>query len=180
MRGRGGCQHIPVAYYEFSFRLVRLRISDGCYEVLATNLPAEEFSADDLMDVYQLRWGVETSYRFLKYCDHVSFSNTRKKSAAMGEIVLAMIFHNICVSVMIDASRRMRRIKRREKAKLFKVSYSDLSKTVRLFLAGRDPTITPRKIVKELDRTLQAVRNGRVFSRILNHHSFLPFVYRAA
>ena len=52
--------------------------------------------------------------------------------------------------------------------------------TVRLFLAGRDPTITPRKIVKELDRTLQAVRNGRVFSRILNHHSFLPFVYRAA
>ena len=91
-----------------------------------------------------------------------------------------MIFHNICVSVMIDASRRMRRIKRREKAKLFKVSYSDLSKTVRLFLAGRDPTITPRKIVKERDRTLQAVRNGRVFSLILNHHSFLPFVYRAA
>ena len=180
MRGKGGCLHIPVTYYEFTFRIVRLRISDGCYEVLATNLPAEEFSADDLMDVYQLRWGVETSYRFLKYCDHVSFSNTRKKSAAMGEIVLAMIFHNICVSVMIDASRRMRRIKRREKAKLFKVSYSDLSKTVRLFLAGRDPTITPRKIVKELDRTIQAVRNGRVFSRILNHHSFLPFVYRAA
>ena len=83
-------------------------------------------------------------------------------------------------SVMIDASRRLRHVKRKEKAKLFKVSYSDLSKTVRLFLAGRDPTITPKKIVKELDRTLQAVRNGRVFSRILNHHSFLHFIYRAA
>ena len=103
IQGRGGCRHIPVPYYEFTFRIVRLRISDDFYEVLATNLPAGEFSVDDLMDVYHLRWGVETSYRFLKYCDHVSFSNTRKKSAALGEIVLAMIFHNICVSVMIDA-----------------------------------------------------------------------------
>ena len=155
-------------------------IPGGCYEVLVTNLPSDEFSVEDLKEVYRLRWGVETSFRFLKYCDHVSLSNTRKKSAAMGEIVLAMIFHNICISVMIDASRRLRRLKRKEKAKLVKVSYSDLSKTVRLFLAGRDPTITPKKIVKELDRTLQAVRNGRVFSRILNHHSFFPFVYRAA
>ena len=85
-----------------------------------------------------------------------------------------------CVSVMIDFSRRLIRVKQKEKAKLFKVSYSDLSKTIRLFLAGRDPAITPRKIVKELDRTIQAVRNGRVFSRILNHHSFLPVVDRAA
>ena len=85
-------------------------------------------------------------------------------------------------SVMIDASRRLRHVKRneKEKAKLFKVSYSDLSKTIRLFLAGRDPTTTPKKIVKELDRNIQAVRNGRAFVLIINHHSFLPFVYRAA
>ena len=75
IQGRGGCRHIPVPYYEFTFRIVRLRISDDFYEVLATNLPADEFSVDDLMDVYHLRWRVETSYRFLKYCDHVSFSN---------------------------------------------------------------------------------------------------------
>lgn len=75
IQGRGGCRHIPVPYYEFTFRIVRLRISDDFYEVLATNLPADEFSVDDLIDVYHLRWGVETSYRFLKYCDHVSFSN---------------------------------------------------------------------------------------------------------
>ena len=83
-------------------------------------------------------------------------------------------------SVMIDATRRLRHVKRKEKAKLFKVSYSDLSKTIRLFLAGRDPTTTPKKIVKELDRTIQAVRNGRAFALILDHHSFLPFVYRTA
>ena len=174
------CCHLPVPYYEFSFRIVRFMIPGGCYEVLVTNLPSDEFSVEDLKEVYRLRWGVETSFRFLKYCDHVSLSNTRKKSAALGEIVLAMIFHNICISVMIDASGIMKRRRRREKPSLFKVSYSDLSKTIRLFLAGRDPTITPRKIVKELSRTLQTVRNGRVFSRILNHHSFFPFVYRAA
>ena len=83
-------------------------------------------------------------------------------------------------SVMIDDSRRLRHVKRKEKAKLLKVSYSDLSKAIRLFIAGRDPTTTLKKIVKELDRNIQAVRNGRAFVLIINHHSFLPFVYRAA
>ena len=81
---------------------------------------------------------------------------------------------------MIDDSRRLRHVKRKEKAKLLKVSYSDLSKAIRLFIAGRDPTTTLKKIVKELDRNIQAVRNGRAFVLIINHHSFLPFVYRAA
>ncbi len=168
-----------VDYFEYSFRIVRLKLSENSYEVLLTNLPETEFSTSDLKELYHLRWGVETAFRQLKYDDCSSFSNTRKKVAAIGEIILSLIFHNMCVSVMIAFARKQfRRLENRKL--LYKVSYSDLAKTLRLHASGRDPTITIQKIVKELEMTIQPVRNERVFSRILKPRSFTPFIYRAA
>lgn len=115
----------------------------------------------------------------MKYDDCSSFSNTRKKVAAIIEIILSLIFHNMCVSVMIAFARKQfRRLENRKL--LYKVSYSDLAKTLRLYASGRNPTITIQKIVKELAMTIQPVRNERAFSRILKPRSFTPFIYRAA
>jgi IS4 transposase len=90
--------------------------------VLLTNLPETEFPTSDLKELYHLRWGVETAFRQLKYDDCLSFSNTRKKVAAIGEIILSLIFHNMCVSVMIAFARKQfRRLENRKL--LYKVSY---------------------------------------------------------
>ncbi|MDD4451158.1 MAG: transposase, partial [Sphaerochaeta sp.] len=175
---RKGCPSV-IDFLEYSFRLVRLKLSENSYEVLLTNLPETEFSTSDLKELYHLRWGVETAFRQLKYDDCSSFSNTRKKVAAIGEIILSMIFHNICTSVLLAFGRRLFR-RRRNRKLLYKVSYSDLAKTLRLYASGRDPTITIQKIVKELAMTIQPVRSGRAFSRILKPRSFTPFIYRAA
>jgi hypothetical protein len=175
---RKGCPPV-IDYHEYSFRLVRLKLSENSYEVLLTNLPETEFPMSDLKELYHLRWGVETAFRQLKYDDCSSFSNTRKKVAAIGEIILSLIFHNICTSVLV-AFGRTRFSKSKNRKLLYKVSYSDLAKTMRLYASGRDPTITIRKIVKELAMTIQPVRTDRVFSRILKPRSFIPFIYRAA
>jgi len=175
---RKGCPPI-IDFLEYSFRIVRLKLSENSYEVLLTNLPETEFSMSDLKELYHLRWGVETAFRQLKYDDYSSFSNTRKKVAAIGEIILSMIFHNMCISVLVAFGRKQFRRKRNRKL-LYKVSYSDLAKTLRIYASGRDPTITIHKIVKELSMTIQPVRNDRVFSRILKPRSFTPFIYRAA
>jgi hypothetical protein len=50
----------------FALRLVRVRLSDGQYEVLATNLPRELFPAECFAEIYHMRWGIETSYETLK------------------------------------------------------------------------------------------------------------------
>ena len=147
--------------------------------MLLTNLPKEEFSLEELKQLYHLRWGIETAFRFLKYDDCLSFSNTKKKVPVIGEIVLAMIFHNICISVLIAFNEKHLR-KLFTKKYLYKVSYSDLSKSLRLYITGRDPTINANKIVKELLMTIQPIRNERRFSRILNKRSFVPFIYRVA
>lgn len=53
--------------YELPVRIVRFKISDDSYEVIATNLSEDLFSSDDLKMLYSMRWGIETSFRDLKY-----------------------------------------------------------------------------------------------------------------
>ena len=50
--------------YELSFRVVRFMISEDSYETVITNL---DFPPDELMRPYAMRWGIETSFRDLKY-----------------------------------------------------------------------------------------------------------------
>ena len=53
--------------YPMNFRIVRFPIAEGKYEVLITNLPKNEFSIEELKELYHMRWGIETSFRELKY-----------------------------------------------------------------------------------------------------------------
>lgn len=53
--------------YELSFRIVRFPISDSTYECIVTNLPGDEFSPERIKDLYYSRWGIESSFRKLKY-----------------------------------------------------------------------------------------------------------------
>lgn len=173
---------LEITYYEFTFRLVRFKISEDTYEVVITNLTPEEFSAEDLKELYHLRWDIEGAFKQLKYYDFINFMNTKKKDVAIGTIVFAMIFHNICKSVMIAyAKMKTEREAEEDKRKyVYKVSYSDLSKSMRIFLAGRDPTATIDNLIRELERTVQPVRKNRSFDRFLITHSFFQFIYRAA
>ena len=44
--------------YPISFRVVRVKLSDGSFECLVTNLPAEEFPPKRLKKLYYARWGI--------------------------------------------------------------------------------------------------------------------------
>lgn len=178
-RTRKGRQRNDPSYYRFAFRIVRFRLPGGGFEVLATNLGADEAPAQELMEIYHLRWSIETSFRQLKYNDSASFIHTRKKEAAIGEIVLSLIFHNICSLVIrLIGEKAARRSSGRRLS--YRISYSDLSSSMRSLISGRDPTVSLIKIARELEITLQPIRNGRAFNRQLNRHSFVPFIYRAA
>lgn len=44
--------------YTLTIRFVRFRLPDGTYECLATSLPQEQFSVEDLKKIYEIRWGI--------------------------------------------------------------------------------------------------------------------------
>ena len=67
-------QNAPMDYlndqrteYDLALRLLRIQLDDGSYENIATNLPEEEFKAEDFKALYHLRWQEENSLRDLKY-----------------------------------------------------------------------------------------------------------------
>ena len=54
-------------YYDIEFRIVRVRLDNGTYICIATNLSEEEFPLEEINKLYRMRWSEETSFRELKY-----------------------------------------------------------------------------------------------------------------
>ncbi|MFQ8900510.1 MAG: transposase [[Clostridium] scindens] len=53
--------------YAIPFRIVRFPVSENAYEVAVTNLDKKDFPSELLKQLYAKRWGIETSFRDLKY-----------------------------------------------------------------------------------------------------------------
>lgn len=65
-------------FYSLSFCIVRFRISEDSIKTLITNLDKDLFPADELKHLYHLRWGIETSFRQLKYAIGLSLVQSKK------------------------------------------------------------------------------------------------------
>ena len=83
-------------FYPLSFRVVRFRISDDSTETLITNLDKNSFPADDLKHLYHLRWGIETSFRQLKYTIGLSLFQSKKVENITQEIFARLTMYNFC------------------------------------------------------------------------------------
>ena len=47
-------------------RICRFQLDNGTFETIATSLP-RSFTLQDIKELYRMRWGIETSFRDLKY-----------------------------------------------------------------------------------------------------------------
>ncbi len=92
--------------YPMKFRIIRIRISEGLYETIVTNLWDNEFSADDIKKIYKMRWGIETSFRELKYHVGLIAFHSKKKDCVIQEIFTSLIMYNfsmlITENILID------------------------------------------------------------------------------
>ena len=81
-------------YYDLDFRLVRVDLGNGHFELLVTDLPRDVFSADDIADIYRQRWNVETSFRRLKHLMGTLFFHSYKHDSVLQEIYAKFIMYN--------------------------------------------------------------------------------------
>lgn len=75
-----------VPYYRFKCRIVRIKIIDGNYECIATNLDRDEFSLEEIKNLYTMRWGIETAFRELKYTIGITAFHAKKRELIKQEI----------------------------------------------------------------------------------------------
>ena len=98
-------------FYDFECRVVRFKITEDTYECIVTNLDKDEFSMQDIKELYHLRWEIETSYRELKYDLDLNTLHSKKRNLIEQEIYAKMLLYNLCSRVTngINISKRKRK-----------------------------------------------------------------------
>jgi len=89
--------------YHIRFRLVRIRLSDGSFECLVTNLPRDLFPPHKLKKLYHLRWGIENAYRDLKYSLNLLFFHGKSAQAVLQEVFCSLTMFNYCAYLCVHA-----------------------------------------------------------------------------
>lgn len=87
-------------YYEMHFRVVRFKLDNGSYEAVITNLPREEATPAQLKRFYNMRWGIETSFRTLKYTLGGYIFHSKKMNAVMQELYGKLVLYNFCCFII--------------------------------------------------------------------------------
>ena len=76
-------------WYEFNCRIVRFKITEDTYECIITNLDRTEFSSEDIKELYNKRWGIETSFRHVKYAIGLNSHHAKKRKYIKQEIYIS-------------------------------------------------------------------------------------------
>lgn len=162
--------------YELSFRIVRFPISDSTYECIVTNLPKEEFPPERIERVYDSRWGIESSFRKLKYTIGLSNFHAYKLEYIKQEIWAKLIAYNITETIINHTV-----LEKRDTKHAYKVNFTMAAHICRVFL--RLATEKDQyDVMSLLQKELIPIRNGRQSPRLQTAHFRKPryFIYRAA
>jgi len=144
----------PAQFYYLSFRIVRFKVKDTT-EVIMTNLPKEDFSAAEIKKLYGMRWGIETSFRDLKYTIGLNYYHAIKADSVLQEIYSRMVMYNFCQLIAGHA-----KVKPSEKGRkyAYKINFSDAVLICRDFLKK---LVKPGKVIDLIEKYILPIRSGR-------------------
>ncbi|WP_419081705.1 IS4 family transposase, partial [Ruminococcus sp.] len=124
----------PTVIYELPVRIVRFKISDDSYEVIATNLSEDLFSSDDLKMLYSMRWGIETSFRDLKYTVGLRYFHAKKTESILQEIYARLIMYNFSELAVSNTA-----VQPNDRKWSYRINFSHAVHVCRNFLLKRVP-----------------------------------------
>ena len=172
------CKNVPMDYitqghpeYRLSLRIIRIELSDSCYENLITNLPELDFDFDDLKDLYNLRWDEETSFRDLKYPLCLKAFHSQKYEYIIQEVWARAILYNFCSEIAMAVE-----IPEKKRKYVYQVNYSEAIKICRDFLRIHDGTTLD--VEGLIAQNILPVRPGRTFPRQARFKLPISFCYR--
>lgn len=152
-------------------RVVRYKtVCEGIesFITLFTNLPFDEFTTEDLCEIYRLRWQIELSYRDIKERLGLKDVHGRKKELVIGEVFAKMTLYNLYsrirnkVENSQEFAERCRNAMKRKWEQ--KADYAFLITAVHAFLWDSG-VYTADKLINLILHKTQSVRPGRADKR---------------
>lgn len=151
--------------YALHFRTVRVKISEDAYETIYTNLDREQFPPEKIKEIYHMRWGIETSFRELKYAVGLISLHSKKKDFMLQEVFARLIMYNY-------ASLISRNVPAPE---LRKVNFSVAMDLCRQYFKHK---LSANTLIDLIRKHLSPIRPGRQFVRYKRQLAAVSFQYR--
>lgn len=158
--------------YPLNFRLVKIRLSDDTVETIVTNLDRTQFSVNTLKKLYKLRWGIETSFRELKYNVGLSNFHSKKADFILQEIYARLIMYNISMIIAMNVC-----IQQNNKVYAYQINYSEAIYICKHFIRNKE---SPQNVEALIARNILPVRPDRKYIRNIRYQSAVSFIYRVA
>ena len=160
-------------FYHLPFRIIKIKLDNNSYETIITNLPDDTFSIDEVKKLYSMRWGIETSFRDLKYPLGLLHFHSKKTELVYQEIYAHLLMYNF-VSLMITGQN----VQCKHRKHCYKSSFSMAIYASRSFFQGK---ISQEDVIMILSRYLTPIRpNRKAARRKKKDRSVMGFNYRLA
>ena len=165
-------KHDALSLYYLPFRIVRFKISDFSYETVITNLDETAFPPDELKRLYGMRWGIETSFRELKYTVGLLHFHAKKVENITQEIFARLIMYNFAELITSHVV-----IQKPNRKHPYKANFSVAVQACRQFLLGN---ISPPDVEATISKNVSVTRPGRSNPRNMVVKHAVSFLYRVA
>ncbi len=165
-------KHDPTVFYMLSFRIVRFPISDTQCETIITNLDAKSFPLAEIKRTYAMRWGIETSFRDLKYTLGLLHLHTKKVEFVLQKIFAILTMYNFCELITLSVA-----IQQGQRKHAYKVNFSDAVLICFEFFLRNVP---PPDVEVLLLKYISPIRPGRKDTRKPTQKAAFSFSYRVA
>ena len=142
------------------------------YENIITNLPADEFPLEEIKQIYHYRWGIETSFRELKYTVGLLHFHAKKTEHILQEIFARLTMYNFSELITSHAI-----IQKQNRKYTYKTNFSVAVHICRQFFLGN---VSPPDVEALIARHVSPIRPGRSRPRILSAKNAVSFIYRVA
>lgn len=164
--------HDPAAFYTLNFRIVRFPITEDSYETVLTNLPPSRYPVQELKKLYACRWGIETSFRDLKYTIGLMRLHSKKVMNILQEIFAHLVMYNFAETITSHVF-----IRKKPRKYTYKANFSVSACVCKVFFQG---DISPPELEAVIAKNLIPVRQNRHGNRHLSAKTFHGFTYRIA
>lgn len=171
------CKAVPFDFitdscpeYRMRLRVVRIQIAEGVFENIITNLPTDEFSLEQIKEIYHLRWGQEISFRDLKHTIGTANFHSKSPEYIEFEILCRMTLYNFCTIITMEVP---------VKKKAGKWAYQvNLSMAIKICFAFLSDHTSPGNINDLISRCILPIRPDRTYARQLRFQPSASFAYR--
>lgn len=165
-------KHEPPQFYPLSFRVVRFKITEDTYETVVTNLDAQFFPPKELKKLYAMRWGIETSFRELKYTVGLLHFHAKKVEYIYQEVFARLIMYNFTELITSPVI-----IQKADAKYAYKANFTVAVHVCRQFFLGN---VSPPDVEAVIRRNVSPIRPGRTRPRNMTVKHAVSFVYRVA